>query len=130
MTTLDDYALFVGWFGELDKPRHEALLASPTRAAAIDDEPFVDVAVISRAEFDAGVAAARARGLAFAADRPTMELNAYAVVVEDGGDVSHASLGFDELTAAHIEAIAAALQPANRAPLDEVSEQVRALVGS
>jgi hypothetical protein len=130
MTAPDDFALFVGWFGELDKPRHEALLASPSRAATIDDDPFVDVAQISRAEFDAAVGAARARGLAFATDRPTMELDAYAVVVEDGGDVSHASLGFDERTAAHIEAIAAALQPANRAPLDAVSEQVRALVGS
>jgi hypothetical protein len=128
MTAPADFALFVGWFGELDKPRHEALLASPSRVAAIDDESFVAAAEISRAEFDTAVAAARARGLAFAAGRPTTELDAYAIVTDDGGDLSHASLGFDERTAGHIEAIAAAIEPAHRAPLDEVIEQVRALV--
>jgi hypothetical protein len=130
MTASDDFALTVGWFGELDKPRYEALLASPSHAAPTDDDDgFVGVAEISRSEFDAALEATRSRGLAFAGGRPTTELDAYAVVIEDGGDVTHASLGFDERTVDHLAAIASALEPAHRAPLDDVIEQVRAFVG-
>lgn len=130
MSAADDFAILIGWFGELDKPRHEALLASASRAVTAEDGMLVGVAVISRAEFDAAVAAARARGLAWEHGAPTLELEAYAVVVDDGGDFSHASLGFDAQTAGHLAAIADALEPGHRAPVDEVIEQVRVLVGA
>ena len=62
------------------------------------------------------------------ASRP-WSLDAYAAVVEDGGAVRHASLGFDAATAGHLEAIAAALEPDHRGAVDAVLDQVRALVG-
>jgi hypothetical protein len=130
MSASDEFALSVGWFGEIDKPRREAVLASASRAAAIDHEPLVGVATISRQEFDAAIEAVGARGLAFADGSPTTELDAYAAVADDGGRVSHASLGFDDTTPGHIEAITRTLAPEHRMPLEAVLEQVRALVGS
>lgn len=126
----DDFALSVAWFGESDKPRREAVLASPSRAATIAEEPLVLVATIARTEFDAAVAAIRARGLALRDGEPRMSLDAYAAVVDDGGELRHASLGLDAGTAGHLEAIAAALEPDHRDPLDAVLDQVRALVGA
>jgi hypothetical protein len=130
MSPSDEFVLSVGWFGEIDKPRREAVLASPSRAGAIAAEPLVGVATISRTEFDAAIDAIRARGLQFADGSPTTELDAYAAVAEDGGRVSHASLGFDDTTSGHIEAIASALAADHRTPLEAVLEQVRVLVGS
>ena len=129
MSAADDYAVTVGWFGELDKPRYEAVLASPSRAAQVGDDPFIGVAAISREEFDAAVSALTARGLTLEDGRPTTALDAYAAIVEDGGDVSHASLGLDAATVEHLAAIASAVRPAHRAPLVEVIEQVRTLTG-
>ena len=130
MSPADDFAISIGWFGELDKPRIEALLASASRAAASADDPFVVVAEISRAEFDAAVAAAGALGLGWADGRPSMALEAYALVVDDGGEHSYASLGFDADTARHLAAIADALEPGHRGPVDEVIDQVRVLVAA
>jgi len=125
----DDFAISIEWFGESDKPPREALLASPARAASIAAEPLVAIATITRREFDAAVAAIRSRGLALRDGRPAMDLDAYAAVVDDGGAVHHAALGFDAGTAGHLEAIAAALEPDHRGPVDAVLDQVRALVG-
>ena len=49
------------------------------------------------------------------------------MVVEDGGQISHVSLGLDAATVEHVAAIAAALESGHRAPLANVIEQVRAL---
>ena len=38
----DDFALSIAWFGESDKPRREAVLASASRAASIGEEPLVE----------------------------------------------------------------------------------------
>jgi len=124
-----DFAISIAWFGESDKPRREAVLSSPSRAASIAAEPLVEVATITRSEFDAAVAALRKRGLDLRDGQPPMSLDAYAAVVEDGGAVRHAALGFDAATAGHLVAIAAALEPDHRGPVDAVLDQVRALVG-
>ena len=126
----DDFVISIAWFGESDKPRREALLASRSRAASIAAEPLVEVATITRREFDAAVAAIRSRGPELREGRPAMDLDGYAAVVDDGGAVHHARLGFDAGTAGHLEAIAAALEPDHRGPVDAVLEQVRALVGA
>ena len=125
----DDFALSIAWFGESDKPRREAVLASASRAASIAAEPLVEVATITRTEFDAAVAAIRSRGLDLRDGQPPMSLDAYAAAVEDGGAVHHASLGLGAATAGHLEAIAATLEPDHRGPVDAVLDQVRALVG-
>ena len=125
----DDFAISIAWFGESDKPRREAILASASRAASIAAEPLVEVATITRTEFDAAVAALRKRGLELRDGQPAMSLDAYAAVVEDGDAVHHASLGFDAGTAGHLEAIAAVLDPDHRGPVDAVLDQVQALVG-
>ena len=57
MSPSSDYAITLAWFGEQDKPPRRAVLASPSRAAAIGDDPLVAVATIARAEVDAAVAA-------------------------------------------------------------------------
>ena len=125
----DDFVISIAWFGESDKPPREALLASPSRAATIAADPLVQVATITRREFDAAVAAIRSSGLELRDGQPAMDLDGYAAVVDDGGAVHHAALGFDAATAGHLEAIAAALEPDHRGPVDAVLDQVRALVG-
>lgn len=125
----DDFAISIAWFGESDKPRREAVLASPSRAASIAAEPLVEVATITRTEFDAAVAAIRSRGLELRDGHPATGLDAYAAVVDNGGAVRHAALGFDAGTAGHLEAVAAALDPGHRGPVDAVRDQVRTLVG-
>ena len=125
----DGFAISIAWFGESDKPPREAVLASPSRAASMAAEPLVEVATITRREFDAAVAAIRSSGLELRDGQPAMDLDGYAAVVDDGGAVHHAALGFDAATAGHLEAIAAALEPDHRGPVDAVLDKVRALVG-
>ena len=126
----DDFALSIAWFGESDKPRREAVLASASRAASIGEEPLVAVETITRSEFDAAVAAIRSRGLELRDGHPAMDLASYAAVVDDDGAVRHAALGLDAGTADHLEAIAAALEPDHREGVEGVIDQVRALVGA
>src|SRR5262245_49665963 len=118
MSGSDAFALSIGWFGELDKPRREAILASASRAAGIEEDPFVAVAAISRGEFEAALEAIRSRGLLFHEGRPQPELDAYAAVADDDDHVTHASLGFDAATVRHLEAISSALEPVHRTALD------------
>jgi hypothetical protein len=119
------FALTVGWYGPQDKPTYRAILLSRARAGSVVAEPFIGVAVIEREEFDAAVAVAEDAGLAFAEGPSPESLDAYALVVEDAGDISHCSLGFDGRTIELIAAIRDALEPAHREPVTAVLEQLR-----
>src|SRR4029078_13034131 len=50
-------------------------------------------------EFAASVAAIRSSGLELRDGQPAMDLDGYAAVVDDGGAVPHAALGFEAATA-------------------------------
>jgi hypothetical protein len=121
----EDFALTVGWYGPQDKPAYRAILVSRARAGSVQEEPFIGVAVISRAEFHAAVAVAAAHGLRFRDGPSPEDLGAYALVADEAGHTSHCSLGFDRRTIDLISEVRDALRPAHREPVTAVLEQLR-----
>jgi len=74
------FAIIIEWTGPQDKPFPAGVLVSSNATATTDADPWVSVAVIKRAEFEAVVAVLKPRLVA----DTVLERDSYVATIRDG----------------------------------------------
>ena len=125
-----DFSVTIGYDGPEDKPFYRACVLSRTRAGEYAAQPFWGSAVIGAGELAALVDSLAAGGARFSAGRHPAGSVGYYVEIDDGGELSHCLLGFSGETLTWLEALAGALDEANRGPLLDIIGRIGFLRGA
>lgn len=130
-TEATDFSLTIGYDGPEDKPFYRACLLSRSRAGEYAAQPFWGSAVISPGELAALVDSLAAGGARFSPGRHPVGSVGYYVEIDYGGEeLSHCLLGFGGETVTWLEALAGALDEANRGPVLDIIGRIGFLRGA